>query len=78
MAVSILVPRLGAAMTVGTFLEWLVDDGAEVQEGQELYVIGTDKVDSTVTATATGTLHIDPAIEANAEYPIGHRLGEIG
>ncbi len=75
MAEPILLPRLGASMTHGTFIEWLVEDGGTVAVGQELYIVATDKVDSTVEAAAAGVLHAEA--EPEEEYAVGDRLGEI-
>ncbi len=75
MATPILLPRLGAAMTHGTFVEWLVADGGDVAVGDELYVVATEKVDSTVEATAAGTLRAEAV--PDEEYEVGARLGEI-
>lgn len=76
MATPILLPRLGASMTHGTFVEWLVADGAAVTAGDELYVVATEKVESTVEATVSGVLRAEAVPEE--EYEVGARLGEIG
>jgi pyruvate/2-oxoglutarate dehydrogenase complex dihydrolipoamide acyltransferase (E2) component len=52
------MPEIGMAMTEGTIGEWMVDDGAEVSEGQAVATIETDKVDAEVEAPATGTIRI--------------------
>ena len=75
MASPILLPRLGASMTHGTFIEWLVEDGETVTVGQDLYTVATDKVDSTVEAAAAGVLRAEAKPEV--EYAVGDRLGEI-
>ena len=69
------MPKLGAAMTEGTLVEWLAADGAQVTEGQPIYIVGTDKVDNEIPAPASGILrHL--AVE-EATYPVGEPLGRI-
>ncbi|MBA3743126.1 lipoyl domain-containing protein [Sporichthya sp.] len=75
MSTPILLPRMGASMTHAVFIEWLVPDGSAVTEGDELYIVGTDKVDQTVEATATGTLRTEA--QPDQEFAIGEQLGEI-
>ena len=53
-----MMPKLGLTMESGTILEWLVDDGADVEQGSAVLVIETDKVESEVEASGSGVLHI--------------------
>ena len=73
MAVEFLMPKLGLTMEAGTIVRWLVDDGAEVQPGQAVLIIETDKVESEVEATAAGRLHQRGVV--GEDYPCGARLG---
>jgi pyruvate/2-oxoglutarate dehydrogenase complex dihydrolipoamide acyltransferase (E2) component len=75
MKYPILLPRLGASMTHGTFVEWLVEDGAAVEAGEDLYVVATEKVETTVEAASAGVLRAEA--EAEQEFAVGDRLGEI-
>lgn len=50
------MPKLGLTMEEGTIVEWLVDDGAEITNGQPVLVIETDKTETEVEAAATGVL----------------------
>ena len=54
MSVPINIPKLGVSMSEGTLVEWLVEDGEQVAEGQLLYLIETDKVENDVEAPASG------------------------
>jgi pyruvate/2-oxoglutarate dehydrogenase complex dihydrolipoamide acyltransferase (E2) component len=75
MSVSLTIPRLEMSMTAGTLAEWLVDDGAEVREGQTLYVLETEKAAQEIEAPASGKLvHKEKAGES---YPVGTEIGEI-
>ena len=74
--VPLLMPKLSMAATEATFLEWLVADGAEVAEGDSIYSVSTDKVETEVESPATGVLrHGDAQVEV--DYPVGTRLGSI-
>lgn len=63
-------------MEVGTLAEWLVPDGAQVTEGQDIYALENDKSTQEVESPATGTLKIIVS-ETGAEYPVGELIGTI-
>ena len=73
MADEFLMPKLGLTMESGTILEWLVDDGTEVEQGSAVLVIETDKVESEVEASGSGLLHI--VGEKGTPYPCGETIG---
>ncbi len=75
MAVPLNIPKLGVSMTEGTLVEWLVQDGDVVTEGQAIYRLETDKVENDVEAPATGTIHIT-GVEGET-YDVGTPIGEI-
>ena len=68
------IPQLEMAMTEGTLIEWLVEDGAEVAEGDPIYVLETGKAAQDIEAPASGRLRHKAA---PGEYPIGAEIGEI-
>ena len=74
--VPIQMPKLTMAAQDGTFLEWLVEDGANVVEEQPLYLAATDKVEIEVHAPASGVLRHGDA-KTDESYPIGTQLGVI-
>lgn len=75
MSTQILLPKLGFSMSEGILAEWLVTDGAQVNEGQPLYSLESDKSLQEVEAPASGKLKIlRPAGQA---YPVGTVLGEL-
>ena len=37
MGVPINIPKLGVSMSEGTLIEWLAEDGAQVEAGQAIY-----------------------------------------
>ena len=73
MAERFVMPKLGLTMESGTIVNWLVDDGDEVQPGQAVLVIETDKVESEVEATGAGRFH--RLGEVGQEYPCGAQIG---
>ena len=75
MATEILLPKIGFSMNEGTLAEWLVADGAQVAEGQPLYILESDKSANEVEAPATGVLSIEA--EVGEVYPVGTYLGSI-
>lgn len=63
------------AATEGTLVEWLVEDGAQVLEGDAIYVLETGKTAREIEATASGRL-VQKA-DAGKDYTIGTEIGEI-
>jgi pyruvate/2-oxoglutarate dehydrogenase complex dihydrolipoamide acyltransferase (E2) component len=64
------------SMTEGTLAEWLVEDGAAVNEGDPLYVLETEKAAQEIEAPASGKL--SRKVAAGEIYPVGTEIGEIG
>ena len=69
------LPKFGMQMAEGTIEAWLVSDGDDVREGQEIVTVSTDKVDSDIESPATGTLTIHVA--AGQTVAVGTLLGTI-
>ncbi|MYM64229.1 biotin/lipoyl-containing protein [Pseudomaricurvus sp. HS19] len=75
MSTSLTIPKLQMSSTEGTLAEWLVEDGATVEEGQPIYSLETDKSVQEIEAPAAGKLvQKQPAGET---YPVGTEIGEI-
>ena len=75
MSTPLTIPRLEMAMTEGGLAQWLVEDGAQVNEGDPIYVLETSKASQEVNAPASGTLRHKAA--AGEIYPVGTDIGEI-
>ena len=75
MAIPLNIPKLGVSMSEGTLVEWLVQDGDQVAEGQVIYRLETDKVENDVEAPASGVIHITG--EEGELYDVGATIGEI-
>ena len=56
MATEVLMPRQGQSVESCIIIEWKVNEGDTVTEGQALCEVETDKATFEVEATATGTL----------------------
>jgi pyruvate dehydrogenase E2 component (dihydrolipoamide acetyltransferase) len=74
-SVPVRIPKLGLTVTEATFIEWLVEDGAVVDDGQVLYRLETDKVETDVPAAVRGRLQ--QAAEPGQVYAVGAPVGSI-
>jgi pyruvate/2-oxoglutarate dehydrogenase complex dihydrolipoamide acyltransferase (E2) component len=72
---TIRIPRASVAISEATFVEKLVEEGDQAIEGEPLFVIATEKVESEVVAGASGTVHWSGEIET--EYEVGAEIGVI-
>jgi pyruvate/2-oxoglutarate dehydrogenase complex dihydrolipoamide acyltransferase (E2) component len=75
MSTPLTIPKLQMSTTEGTLAEWLVDDGAQVEEGQPIYLLETDKSVQEIEAPQAGRLLQKAA--AGETYPVGTEIGEI-
>ena len=75
MATQILLPKLGFSMNEGSLSQWLIADGAAVQEGEPLYALESEKSVQEIESPATGTLRI--LVQSGETLPVGTVLGEI-
>ncbi len=76
MATEIKLPRLGQGMESGTIVKWLKSEGEQVEKGEPLYELDTDKVTQEVEADASGVL-LKIAVE-EGEVPVGRTIAVIG
>jgi len=75
MSTSLTIPRLEMSMTEGILAEWLVPDGQDVQVGDPIYTLETEKAAQEIESPAAGRLvHKLPA---GATYDVGVEIGEI-
>ncbi|MFC5747249.1 lipoyl domain-containing protein [Actinomadura rugatobispora] len=72
---TVRIPRVSVAISEAELVELLVPDGGEAREGELLFVIATDKVDSEIEAGASGTVHWSGAV--GTVYEIGAEIGTI-
>src|SRR6187401_1905739 len=76
MATDVSLPRLGQGMEAGTIVRWLKAEGDQVEKGEPLYELDTDKVTQEVEAEAAGVL-LKIAIQ-EGEVEVGKTIAFIG
>lgn len=77
MATEVVMPKLGLTMERGTIGSWLAAEGDEVEKGQPLIEVVTDKVTMEVEAQVSGILR-KILVEAGNEVPVATLVGVIG
>lgn len=70
------LPKLGQSMEAATVTQWHAAEGEEVQEGQLLISVETDKATYDLESPGTGRLHI--LVETGDEVAIDTILARIG
>jgi len=74
--VEVIVPELGESIREGTILRWLKQQGDEVQEGEILLELETDKVNLEIIAETAGVLQ-GVHKQAGATVAVGEVLAKI-
>lgn len=69
------IPRVSVAISEAELIDLLVDDGASVREGDPLFVIATDKVESEIESGGSGVVRWSG--EVGTTYAIGDEIGKI-
>lgn len=77
MSEAILMPRLGETTDEGTISQWLVAVGDQVELGQALVLIESDKAEVEVESVAEGTL-LRIVAAPGATVPAGEVIAYIG
>ncbi|GIK43273.1 MAG: hypothetical protein BroJett011_71060 [Chloroflexota bacterium] len=77
MAVDFFIPKLGDNVDKVMIVNWLVDDGTAVDEGDEVVEVETDKAVVPVPANGKGYLHIGP-YKAGDSVPVMTVIATIG
>ena len=77
MATAIIMPKAGMAMEEGTVMKWLKAEGQQVEQGDPLLEILTDKVVMEVEAQVSGTL-IKILKEEGEVVPVTKIIGYLG
>jgi len=65
MAEELFIPKLGQTVEEVTLLEWKVKDGEQVEFGQEVAEVETDKAVFPLEANANGVIHLGPYKEGD-------------
>jgi pyruvate dehydrogenase E2 component (dihydrolipoamide acetyltransferase) len=77
MAEVVNMPKLGFDMAEGVLVRWVISEGQEIEKGQVLAEIETDKATVEVEASVTGTLRKHVVIEGTS-VPVGEAIAVIG
>ncbi len=70
------MPEMGESVTEGTVLEWHVEEGQHVAEGDTVVEVSTDKVDAEVPAPASGTI-AKILLQPDDTVQVGQALAEM-
>jgi pyruvate dehydrogenase E2 component (dihydrolipoamide acetyltransferase) len=76
MAAELRVPTLGMDMEEATIVRWLVEEGAEVEKGEPVLEIDTDKTSFEIEAPAGGTIR-NLRGEEGETLPVGTTLAYV-
>jgi pyruvate dehydrogenase E2 component (dihydrolipoamide acetyltransferase) len=74
--VKLAMPKWGLSMRQGKLTDWLVAEGEEVRQGEELFEVETEKIDGAVESPAAGVLRRRVA-EVGAVVPVGGLVGVL-
>lgn len=77
MAEKIIMPKLGLTMEEGVINKWLVKEGDQVEKGDALFEVATDKVNMEVESTANGVVLKIMAAEGET-IPITQTVAYVG
>lgn len=72
---KVTVPSVGESITTGIIGAWLKNGGDDVQEGDDLYELETDKATIAVPSPASGTLEI--LVKEGDEVSIGQHVATL-
>ena len=70
------MPKWGLSMTEGTVVQWLVEEGAELKDGDEIVEVESEKINNAVETPRAGVLRRRVANEGDV-LPVGGLLGVI-
>lgn len=77
MTKEIFMPKLSSTMEVGTLLQWFKEEGEQVEIGDPLFEIMTDKINIEVDAYDSGVL-LKKYYQTDDEVPVNQVIGYIG
>jgi pyruvate dehydrogenase E2 component (dihydrolipoamide acetyltransferase) len=70
------MPKWGLSMTEGTVVQWLVEEGTELESGDEVVEVESEKINNAVETPTEGVLRRRVAQEGEV-LPVGGLLGVI-
>ncbi len=69
------IPKVSTAMHEGTVVSWIVEDGEKASDGEPLFCLETDKVETEVPAPTSGLVHWTAT--PGETYSVGTQIGYI-
>jgi 2-oxoglutarate dehydrogenase E2 component (dihydrolipoamide succinyltransferase) len=72
---EIKVPSVGESITTGVIVSWLKHNGDQIEEGEILFELETDKAVLEIPSTGAGTLEI--LVEEGKEVSIGQTVAQL-
>ncbi len=76
MAYHVTMPQMGYDMTEGTINRWLVEEGAQVERGDVIASIATEKADIDIEAYSSGVIR-KLLVQPGARVPVGGEIAII-
>ena len=73
---TVILPSIGETIESATIEEWLVNVGDDVEKGEPILTIATDKAALEIESTATGKIATQ-LVSEGTEVRIGDPLAEI-
>jgi 2-oxoglutarate dehydrogenase E2 component (dihydrolipoamide succinyltransferase) len=77
MATDVELPKWGMTMQDATIVEWLVEPGDEVEAGQEIATVETNKVEAAIEAPVSGTV-TEILVQEEETIEVGTVIARIG
>jgi len=77
MEVEVIMPRLGSEMTEGTIVEWFKKENDQVNKGEALFLVDTEKAVVEVEAEVTGVLKKILVNDNKQEIAVGQAIAII-
>lgn len=75
-AIPIVMPQLGESIAEATIVRILIEPGQQVEAGQEIFEVETNKAVMTVTAPCPGNVS-EVVAHVSSSYPVGTVLGSL-
>ena len=75
MSQEILMPKIGFSVNEAKFIEWMVQDGEVVNEGDPLFSIETEKAIEEIPSPVSGV--VKQIAVPDEDYEVGAVLGTI-
>ena len=72
---KVLMPQIGMTMVEGNIERWIKGEGEQVEKGEIILEISTEKMANEIEAPESGTLHI--IAQEGEVVPCGEPIAEI-